>query len=211
MRPENAHPQPEETTMSETDLSEICPLCRRSLPARAPTAEPALDLARRVELIENEDYEGLVRYFEKLVAARPDDAYAVRDLGEAHVLNGDPERALEILERLHARVPRDETIHWVILDALYALGRDERDFDWRYRVRVVHLGDAVLDACAGYLRRERRTRYAEDLYWALLRVGYCAFSVEDLVAALAEDRRFAIEDEVYSVLGPEVRLRDLPA
>ena len=41
------------------------------------------ELRIKVELIELEDFPGLVAYLEGIVARCPDDAYAVRDLGEA--------------------------------------------------------------------------------------------------------------------------------
>ncbi|MEM7355521.1 MAG: hypothetical protein AAF657_32205, partial [Acidobacteriota bacterium] len=95
------------------------------------------ELQTRLDLIEAEDPEGLVTFLEGVVRRRPEDAYAAKDLGEAYVLQGEPLAALELLTPLHRRHPHFEDVQWVLLDALFAAGRDEDSFDWIRRPPVV--------------------------------------------------------------------------
>ncbi len=156
-------------------------------------AELEDELDVKVGLIEDEDYAGLVEYLEGAVARRPDDAYARTDLGEAYVVNGEPGRALELLAPLYARAPHFEAVQWVILDALFAGGRDETAFDWVEVPAVVRLDDRTLDACFSDLERRGRPEDVEGLYSRLLCCGYCAFAEDDLLSALRRDGRFTVE------------------
>ena len=153
-----------------------------------------VELERKIGMLEDEDHEGLVAYLEKIVARRPDDAYALKDLGEAYVLKGEPEKALELLAPLHRRAPHFEDPQWVILDALFALGRDEVSFDWLEQPTVVRLDARVLASCQSYLRRRGRPTDVRDIYSELLCEGYCAFTERELLEALRRDGRFEVGD-----------------
>ena len=159
------------------------------------------ELGIKVELIELEDYPGLVAYLEGVVARRPDDAYGVKDLGEAYVMNGEAEKALELLAPLYRRAPQFEAVHWVILDALFALGRDEDGFEWLEQPSVVRLDADAVDGCYEYLKRQRKTSDVEGLYSQLLCRGYCAFSEGELLEVLRDDERFVIDgDDIRAVM-----------
>lgn len=151
-----------------------------------------IELETKASMLEDEDYEGLVAYLETLVERRPDDAYALKDLGEAYVLAGRPEDALELLTPLHRRAPHFEDPQWIILDALFALGRDERTFDWVERPDVVHLDARALETCHRYLARRGRPADVRDMYSELLTGGYCAFNERELLEALRGDERFEV-------------------
>jgi len=81
------------------------------------------------ELREKEDYPGLVEYCKQRAERLPDDPYAQFYMGEAYVLNGEYEKAIDFLSEHHKRYPDNPDYHWVILDALYALGKTEDDFN----------------------------------------------------------------------------------
>ncbi len=206
--------------MSTSTDTPICPCCHRRLPPdacgdlthfeqfeRASLAPLMDDLEARVELIENRDYAGLVVYLEEVVARRDGDLYAVKDLGEAYVMNGEPERAIELLTPVHRRRPDFEDVQWVILDALFAQGQDETCFQWTRALSVLRLGAGVLDACWAYLGGKREPRDLEELYCELLSLGYLAFDEGQLLAALAEDPRFKVDEGPYWTavgLAPEI-------
>src|SRR5678815_897183 len=76
------------------------------------------------------DYAGLVRLCESEVSRYPNDLHAVERLGEAYVLNGQHGKAIQIMERYHRAYPSIESFQWIILDALFAQGKTELDFDW---------------------------------------------------------------------------------
>jgi Flp pilus assembly protein TadB len=61
--------------------------------------EPDYDLCMR------EDWPGLVRYRERVARRAPDNLYAQGRLGEAYVLNGEYERAIEFLSKLYHEHP----------------------------------------------------------------------------------------------------------
>ena len=155
------------------------------------------DLRARVSLIENRDYAGLVAYLEEVVARRDGDLYAVKDLGEAYVMNGEPQRAIELLAPVHRRRPDFEDVQWVILDALFAQGRDETGFQWTRPLSVLRLGAGVVDACWAYLERVTDPCDLEELYCELMSLGYLAFDELQLLAALREDARFRVDEGPY--------------
>ncbi len=190
----------------------LCPCCRRRMP---PAVVSDLELERfaqledeleaRVSLVEDRDFAGLVSYLEEIVARRDGDLYAVKDLGEAYVMNGDPERAIDLLAPVHRRRPDFEDVQWVILDALFAQGRDETCFQWARPLTVLRLGAGVLDACWAYLEREDEPCDLEELYCELLSFGYLAFDERQLLAALEEDPRFRVDEGPYwTVVGLDV-------
>jgi hypothetical protein len=55
------------------------------------------------QLIGKQDYPGLVRYCKKRAELRPDDLYAQSNLGNAYVLNGENETAIETCSFKHIR------------------------------------------------------------------------------------------------------------
>ena len=163
------------------------------------------ELEAKLELLEAEDYAGLVAYLERLVERRPDDAYAIKDLGEAYLLNGEPAKALGLLAPLHRRAPHFEDPQWVILDALFALGRDEQGFDWVEEPEVVRLDRRTIETCRTYLEFRGRPVDVRDLYSELLGEGYCAFTESELLEALRRDERFVVGEGGW----PEVTVRQL--
>ncbi len=180
----------------------ICPCCHRRLPPGTCDDLPrfeelADDLEARVGLIEKRDWDGLVVYLEEVVARRDGDLYAVKDLGEAYVMNGEPERAIELLTPVHRRRPDFEDVQWVILDALFAQGQDETCFQWTRALSVLRLGAGVLDACWAYLEGRAEPRDLEELYCELLSLGYLAFDERQLRLALEEDARFRVDEGPY--------------
>ncbi len=180
----------------------ICPCCHRRLEtgayyelARIERRES--ERSTRVGLIETQDYAGLVAYLERVLARREGDLYAIKDLGEAYVMDGQPERAVELLAPIHRQRPDFEDIKWVILDALFAQGKDETCFRWTRPLSVLRLGAGVLDACWAYLEAKGEPRDVEEVYCELLSLGYCAFDERQLTAALDRDRRFAVDEGPY--------------
>ena len=188
--------------MSASTDHRICPCCHRRLPPDACDDLPRYeqleaDLEARVELIEKRDFAGLVAYLEEVVARRDGDLYAVKDLGEAYVINGEPQRAIELLTPVHRRRPDFEDVQWVILDALFAQGQDETCFQWTRALSVLRLGSGVLDACWAYLEGKGEPLDLEELYCELLSLGYLAFDERQLRSALEEDPRFRVDEGPY--------------
>lgn len=158
------------------------------------------------ELHERQDYAGLVAHYQAVVEWEGRDRNSLYDLGEAYVLNGEPEKAIELLAAPHRQDPRNKEFQRVILDALFALGKDETGFDWVERIPVYRLDDSsLLDRCHAFLKPKRLPRDAEELRLELELEGYCAFSREELLEAIRRDRRFVVEDDEFGY--SEVRAR----
>jgi len=157
------------------------------------------------ELREKEDYPGLVEYCKQRAERLPDDPYAQFYLGEAYALNGEYEKAIEFLSKHHKRQPDNPDHHHVILDALYALGKTEDDFDWVEKPVILRMSTEIVDACYEFLKPRRKPRTINELYMRFIIEGYLLFTDEDLLKALSEDARFVVED-AHAGLFAEVRV-----
>jgi tetratricopeptide (TPR) repeat protein len=146
------------------------------------------------ELREKEDWPGFVEYCKQRAEKRPDDPYAQFYLGEAYVLNGEYDKAIEFLSRHHRRHPWNPDYHGVILDALYALAKTEDDFDWVQKPVILRMSRDILDACYEFLRSKRKPRSVDELYMRFVMEGYLLFTEEELLKALLEDARFVVEE-----------------
>ena len=146
------------------------------------------------QLIEKQDYPSLLRYCEKRAEQRPDDLYAQYNLGHAYVLNGEYKKAIEFMSDHHRKHPWIGDYQYVILDALFALGKDEDDFNWVEKPVVLRLSENIRDACYEFLKPKRKPRWVADLYIEFVMNGYLLFTEEDLYNALAADQRFIVEN-----------------
>jgi tetratricopeptide (TPR) repeat protein len=146
------------------------------------------------ELRDKEDYPGLVEYCKQRAERFHDDPYAQYYLGEAYVLNGEYEKAIEFLSEHHRRHPDNLDFQYVILDALFALGKTDDDFDWVQRPVILRMSSDILQACYEFLKLKRKPRSVSEIHGRFLLKGYLLFSEEDLLKALSEDGRFIVED-----------------
>jgi tetratricopeptide (TPR) repeat protein len=151
--------------------------------------EPDYDLCMR------EDWPELVRYRERVARRAPDNLYAQGRLGEAYVLNGEYERAIEFLSELYHEHPYYTDAEHYLLDALFALGKNENDFDWVEEPVVLRLSDELLDTCYSYLRARRGSRTVGEIHGWFFSKGYVAFDEAQLFEALKADDRFDVELE----------------
>ena len=67
---------------------------------------------------------------QKKAEQRPDHLYAQYNLGHAYILNGEYENAIDFMSDHHRKHPWIGDYQYVILDALFALDKDEGDFNW---------------------------------------------------------------------------------
>ncbi len=131
--------------MSQQERLATCPHCgRRHSRGRLCRAE--YEGWAYWGLREKEDYAGLVAHCEAVVewSCGPG---ALCELGFAHVLNGQPEKAIALLAESHRKEPWVRSFQRVILEALFALGKDETAFEWRELMPVFRLDSSVLDRC----------------------------------------------------------------
>ena len=152
------------------------------------------------DLMYSQDFPGLVEYCEECLSRSPDDLYDQYRLGDAYVLNKEYDKAICFMTPYYRQVPDDPNFKNVILDALFALGKTEDDFDWIKRPVVLRISDAVvLDECYKFMKPKRKPRDVAQLHIELMYQGYLAFTEKDLLKALVHDSRFVVDDvdEVY--------------
>ena len=157
--------------------------------------------------LRKENYAGLVKLRERRLVRRPGELHAEIELGEAYVLNGEYEKALAWLSELHQKDPDHPDIQHLILDALFATGKNEDDFPWVIKPDVIRLSSAVLDQCAEALKGKRNPRSVEELYCKLMGWDYLHFTSDELLAALKQDDRFVVSDPEGSAFSAEIRLK----
>ena len=141
---------------------------------------------------ERRDYEGLVAYCEDDVRRYPDDLYAAERLADAYVLNGNYEKAIEFGAKMHHGYPEISCFAHHILDALFAIGKSEENFDWVIRPTIVRLDNNVADHCYEFLRPKRKPRHLTDLQFEIWHDDYLAFTDEEMLEYLRDDPRFVI-------------------
>ena len=113
--------------------------------------------------------------------------------GNSLTLVSDPPR--DVMTECHRQWPDYEDFQYIILDALFALGKTEHEFSWVTVPRIIRLDAALIDYYYEYLRPKRKPRSVADLHSELCWQGYRAFSHEELMQALAHDDRFEVETD----------------
>ena len=144
------------------------------------------------DFYDRQDWTGLVVYCKKEVAFNPNDLHAVERLVSAYHLNGDYEKAIEFASQIYRQYPDISAFQDMILDALFALGKTEEDFDWFEYPTVIQLSFDVANLCYDYLRPKRKPRDLHDLCLELQKHGYLAFSEHELLDYLELDSRFIV-------------------
>ena len=147
------------------------------------------------ELFANEDWAGLVEYRRRLVEQHPDDYDYQSNLGEAYVLNKEYGKAIFYLYDLHKKQPEDPNVQHNLLDALFAIGKDETAINWIVKPHIFRLNDAVLNTCYNFLKGKRKPRTVDDVYLELLRDGYVTFELNQLMNFLLTDNRFSVKGD----------------
>ena len=141
------------------------------------------------------DYAGLVAHCKNEVKRSPNDLYAAERLLQAFVLNGDFNAAIDFGATLERDHPGLGMISHHILDALFAIGRTEADFEWAEPPNIVRLGRSLADDCYEFLWPKRNPRTLDDFHAELWLHDYIAFSDEELLQYLQQDERFVVNGD----------------
>lgn len=159
--------------------------------------------------LEEEDYEGLLRYCKGQTVNDPDDLYAKARLGKAYILNGQYETAINLLTECHKNYPEIDEYQHLLLDALFEMGLNENDYEWIKKPVVLRLTKEIIDACYIYLKPKRKLRSIYNIYNEFIFKGYVAFTPKDLLSVLLKDERFIADDSEDQEMLRVVRKKDL--
>ena len=149
------------------------------------------------ELISKGDYEGLKMLRQMIAKNNPEDIHAQWCLGEAYVLCKEYEKAIDYLKPLYRNNPDNGDIEYSILDALFALGKSERDFKWVSAPKILRLNKEISDFCFDYLKGKRKERELDEVFCQLLIEGYLTFNEEEFLNYLIKDGRFEFQNNTY--------------
>ena len=152
------------------------------------------------ELHELQDYPALVDLCEREVAAAPGELHAIERLAEAYLLNGEPQKVLEVVGPVHERYPELDSFAHTLLRALFALGIGEDDYRWAKRPTILRLGPEVADACYQKLKPKRKPVAIYEVYGTLEGSAFLDFSEEELLGYLRGDERFVVEEDGIPIL-----------
>jgi hypothetical protein len=141
---------------------------------------------------EEKDFKGLVKYRLQKAERYPDDPACQWGLGEAYVLNMEYEKAIELLSDLYKDYPDDPNIQHSLLDALFAIGKDETAVKWVIKPSVFRLDQGTLDYCYNFVKKKRKPRSVYELHMELYNEGYPAFNDKQLMDFLHLDHRFLL-------------------
>lgn len=190
-----------------TEMLADCPLCRRA----ADLDDDGVPVGvKERELYSKEDWRELVRVRERQLERHADDIHVRLALAEAHLLAGEPERALEVAAACHAEEPDDPWIEDTVLEALFALGKTERDFPWRGETpAILRLDAELLDRVHGRVTADPELEDVALLYHVLAEEAFTPFGPEELLTALREHPRFVTEADDGTPW--QARVRAVPA
>ena len=148
------------------------------------------------ELREQKDYPALIKYYKHRAEVSPTDLNSQCYLAEAYNLNGEYKKTIDLLAQHHRQNPDYVDIQYMILDALFALGKNEEDFDWVEKPELLKISKNTIDSCYYSIKSEKKPQSIQDLYYKLTmdEYLYVSFTEEDLLKALIADNNFIVNN-----------------
>ena len=161
------------------------------------------------ELIEEEDWVGLLKLRKWKAENRPEDLYAQLEYADALNLNRKFEQTIKFLKPLYEKYYQDSIGVREILDALYGLGLSENDFNWFEKPKILKLDQVTLTLCIKFLNGKRKHRDIPEIYTELLlQAEYCKFNEQGLADFLTSKKEiFDIQGEIKYFWDTELKLK----
>jgi hypothetical protein len=132
------------------------------------------------DLINEEDWKGLLKLREQRARSKPDDLCAQDRYGEALILNQLFQQALDYLTPYYQAYHEQEFGIDRIMDALIGLGKTEKDFHWIKMPRVLRLDQSTINLCKINLKGKRSFTKVLDLYFSLMYMAdYLTFKEQE--------------------------------
>jgi hypothetical protein len=133
------------------------------------------------DLINKEDWKGLLKLREQKARSKPDDLYAQERYGEALILNQQYQQALDYITPYYQVYHELEFGIGRIMDALIGLGKTEKDFKWIKEPKVLRLDQSTIDLCKKILDNKKNYTELHDLYFLLMdKADYLTFKEQEI-------------------------------
>ena len=140
------------------------------------------------DLINAEDWKGLLKLREQRARSNPDDLYDQQRYGEALVLNKKYREAIEYLTPYYQIYHELEFGIGVIMDALIGLGKTEKDFKWINQPKVLRLDLSTIILCVNFLKGKKNYTQFIDLHFYLMdNADYLTFKDQELADFLRKN------------------------
>ena len=139
-------------------------------------------------LFEKEDWVGLLKLRHKRAEKQPSDLYAQQRYAEALILNKKYKEALDLVSPLYQENHESGFGISEILDALFGLGKTEKDFSWISKPSILRLDQNTLDLCIEYLKGKRKYVSVTNIYVKLImHADYSTFNEKQLAEFLLKN------------------------
>jgi hypothetical protein len=136
-------------------------------------------------LINEEDWKGLLQLREEKARNHPEDLCAQQRYSEALVLNKKYFEAIDFLTPLYKIYYEEGFGIHEIMDALIGLGKTEKDFNWVKEPKIHRLNKQTLDLCIKTLKGKKKHISIFNVYEPFFfDADYIAFSEDDLAEFL---------------------------
>ena len=160
-------------------------------------------------LYQEENWPELLKLRKERALKDPSDLHAQEAYAIALNLNKKYDETLEFLRPIYRE-------NWdcgfgiaEIIDALYALGKTEDDFDWINKPEILKIGPDTIDFCKDYLKNKRKPVSITEIHTDMIpKFDYIAFEANDLADYLSEHKDiFEISGENEDFFYKEVKLK----
>jgi tetratricopeptide (TPR) repeat protein len=143
------------------------------------------------ELMENQDWKGLLKWQKSNYEKSPTEHYALYYYGEALILNKQFDEAIVILKKALQTYPESSDISHSLLDALFENGQSENDIEWLNKPKILQLNRETILLCEKHLKNRPKERNVYNIYNSLLMTqSYLKFTELELFKYLCESDNF---------------------
>ncbi len=146
------------------------------------------------------DYKALIEMQVAYVKKHSDDLREELLLADAYGYDEQHDKALKILEHLHAIQPYDQEITQALAECLVKLDVKPKSYQWKREVLMFDNAETVTNWCFKYLKEIGKASDTFNLMYEMETIGYVSMEDEKLTEYLKEDGRFMVsstEDSDY--------------
>lgn len=117
---------------------------------------------------DRKDWGGLLKLRKRRLEKNPEDLHTLERYAIALNLNKKFEETLELLAPLRQKYYKSNFGVYEIMEALIALGKSEKDFEWVEMPIILKLNKETIRLCEKFLKGKRKPRSVGDIYSHLI-------------------------------------------